>query len=208
MSDTFDLKQAVMDNSGLKAAPVAALPADPIVAPKRARPGPRRRLVATKAATIPISKDKLVQRYQFTGLIAALVVLELVWVALWVANGYLSMTALSRWIGLAFGFGAVIHLCVSLCQQHLPRIKAIMFKYKMQDLWKVLRWVIWPLLFTVTLFDVLSSSSGIQLFFADRGWPYHGYAVFPITMLGSFIALASERLIVYTAMVIYRLVKR
>lgn len=205
---TFDLGRAVLDNTGL---PDVAPPDTAKDAPVRRRPGPPRagRVVATRPASIPLSKDKAVQRYQYWGLVAALVVLELIWVALWLLNGYLSATFLRQWVGMSLGFGFIAHVAISLCEQHLPRAKATILRSpKSRDLWPSLRWIIWPLLFLVTLFDVTSSAAGLQVLAAGRSLPATGYVVIVYTLVGAFIALASERLIIMTGAVISRLVRR
>jgi hypothetical protein len=210
----FDLNAAVLDNSNLKsAAPPSQehTPAEEKKRTDRRRPSiaaRQRKVIATRAEPVPISKDKAVQRYQYWGLISALVVLELVWVGLWVLNGYLSILSLNQWIGMAVVPAAIVHLGISLCEQHLPRVKAMVLRHKMVEIWKVLRWIIWPVLFLVTLFDVVSSAAGIQWGAATRGMAYQGYVVILFTLLGAFIALASERLIVLTGVIIVRLVKR
>lgn len=117
------------------------------------------------------------QRYEYGAYAAAEVAATLAWVALWLLNGLLTVLWLAAW-GLAWWWGCLAHVVISLIEHHL---------------WRSKRGSKYPLIVIVGSVDVYSSALGVLYFLHWAGLqldPLYAYTFATIVALA--IAIAPE----------------
>ena len=223
---SFDLADAILDNSQF-APPQPALAPSGNVAPPADRKAPVRRRPTTMrkapaaARTMrpdaPLLKDKNFLRYQFGGAVAVLLAVDGILLFILYLNVRFSVSFLAT-VGIGTAAALAIQLVVALCEQHIPRLKRFFYRVDMQELWRGARYIVLPLLAIATFFDVLSTASGLRLQIvrsflgqasASEVGAFQHHPVYNTlwTALGTIIAIAPEPLLVITTLAIIRLLK-
>ncbi len=114
------------------------------------------------------------------------------WAALWLANGYFTVSFLSA-LGIAWWWGCLAHLVISLIEQHL---------------WRSRRRSAYPLVIAVGTLDVYTSAFGLLSLFAAWGVPLDGFVLLgAVTVLAEGIAIAPEPQLVDHLVAIRRYVR-
>jgi len=195
MSESMD--EAILNQRKSYPLPVSEgiLPPPLISPPMPARP------MAEKRQKSP---RRVLKNYYRVAVILALSLLLAFWVGLWILNG-ISTVGFVWALGGSIGAGVGLHLVISVLEQHLLRAKA----YIGADLWPVLRWPIYVLVFLVGFFAI-GASTGAGLF-AGWHWQWWGYGFTPTsfcTMIATGIAVLPEPFGVITAIALYRVIKQ
>lgn len=116
-------------------------------------------------------------RYYHSAQAGAELAAAALWLALWLANGYFTVTFLAAW-GVAWWWGCLAHLVISLIEQHL---------------WRSRRRSAYPLVIAVGVFDVYSSALGVLALFVASGVPLDGLLLLlAATAVAEGIAIAPE----------------
>ena len=160
---------------------------------------------------MPLLKDKGFAQYQFGGAVVALLSLGVFIVFILYLNIRFSVRFLSS-LQVGFGAALAIQLMVAIGEQHFPRLKRFFIRTNMYELWKVARWIVWPLLALCVLFDVYSTAAGLRLEVAQRLQAEPSFYTSPLlntiwTAVGGVIALAPEPLLVVTLLATVRLLR-
>ncbi len=144
--------------------------------------------------------------YSYVGLLLALCTAEALFVWGWFLNGSLTVAFLLRF-GVPLPLGWLVHLGVSVIEQHLWRAKSILIALRLHSLWAILWPGVYLLIFVVSLLD--TGSSSIELAFTFNTWGLPWAFAFPgytlSTLVGQVIAVGSEPLVVVTGILIARL---
>lgn len=222
----FDLRQALLDNAAF-GTPSVSQPAVPRTIPsvqpqptiqkpqRRPRPMPHRAAKGAVPTRVfepapPLLKDRNFLTYQFGGIMASLVALEVVLIGLLYLNVFFSLTWLQSALSVSVSIGLLIQALVAISEQHLPRMKRFFYRVQLQELWKAMRWVVWPLLLLATLFDVYSTAAGLRIEVLQRmpHLPSHVMLNTIYTIVGGIIALIPEPLLVITSIALIRLFRQ
>ncbi len=116
-------------------------------------------------------------RYYHSAQAGAELAAATLWAALWLANGYFTVTYLQS-LGIAPWWGVLAHLVISLIEQHLHRSR---------------RRSSYPLVIAVGTFDVYTSALGLLALLTSWGVPLDGLALLTAaTVLAEGIAIAPE----------------
>lgn len=117
------------------------------------------------------------QRYEYGAYAAAEVAAIVAWTALWLLNGLLTVLWLLSW-GVAWWWGALAHVVISLIEHHL---------------WRSQRGSKYPLILIVGGIDVYSSALGVLMFMGWAGLQLDPlYAYIFATVVAEAIAIAPE----------------
>ena len=224
----FDLRQALLDNAAFGSPPITQPTTNPRTPPARQetrpavqkpqrRPHPIIQRAARGAAPTrvfepapPLLKDRNFLTYQFGGIVVSLVALECILMGLLYLNIVFSLTWLQSVMAIGIGLGLLIQVIVAVCEQHLPRMKRFFYRVQLQELWKAMRWVVWPMLLLATLFDVYSTAAGLRIEVMERlpHLPSHVILNTIYTIVGGIIALIPEPLLVITSIALIRLFRQ
>lgn len=160
-----------------------------------------------KSQSINPSNSAGYARYQFAGFFAALLLALVAFGLLWILNGYLTIQFFARF-GVAIWLGLLLHLIISVIEQHLWRARRVLKWIGLDELWPVLRFVVYPAILIVGVVDTGTNATELVLL-ADRwGWPALTLASNTAwTLLAEFIAVAAEPLFVMTLIVTIRVVR-
>jgi hypothetical protein len=149
-------------------------------------------------------------QYNRVGLILAIFAALWFFVALWALNGYFTASTV-RAVGLllgatsvSWGVGWLVHIIVSLIEQHLWKLRAALGNAPLPILA-----AIYGLIIFVGVLDVLSSALAFLVFFNSLGLLVTDPSVrFASVVLSEIIAILPEPIIVWLFLALYQVIKK
>lgn len=164
----------------------------------------------TRARSSPSKEVKVSDQYNRVGLVLALLAALWFFVALWCLNGYFTASTV-RAVALLLGgavvpwsVGWLVHIIISLIEQHLWRLRAAVKGAPLPVLAGV-----YGLIVFVGVLDVLSSSLAFLLFFLSFGLNLADPTVRCVSVaLAEVIAITPEPLIVWLFMALYQVIRK
>ncbi len=165
----------------------------------------------------PGKSSRITNAYAFAGLVASLMLTLILWIAMWLLNGSFTVAFFTEQLGWQSGHSWLAHLCISVIEQHLWKAKHILGLLGLQPHWSTIRWGVYPLIICVGVFDVGTSTWGVQQYMERHsvsvptgngliesivwGLPLRG----AWTSIAEGIAIAPEPLIVATTIILWKL---
>lgn len=112
--------------------------------------------------------------YHTWGLIILLGVLFGIFLFLWLGNGVSTVGTLWGWAGVPIWGGSIIHIVVSLFERHALKLKPLILRLLGEQVWRVLRLILYPLVWAVGVVDVASTAMAIAYLRWQAGAEWHG----------------------------------
>jgi hypothetical protein len=159
--------------------------------------------------SVPLKNGAVVAEYNRVGLSLAIFAALCFFASLWLLNGYFTartVVGLGRATDTAFlswGTGWLLHIIVSLIEQHLWKLRGTLGGAP-----GIVLVGVYALIIGVGTIDVLTSTLAFLLLFDGLGLPAtDGSIRFISTLLAEVIAIIPEPIIVWLAIALWRLIR-